>query len=150
MRVRIFVFGTLKQDYPNYRFNSGRRLVGCFVTMEKYPLYLVGPRHSPWMVNAPGAGFEVNGELFEVDSAGLKAMDELERIDQPDGYRRLTVAVQNRDSGEVEDVFIYLKPQQQYLEALHTDNVRSGPWDCYTVEHSLLYRSRNRTDQGSK
>ena len=146
---RVFVLGTLKRDFPNFQMNSGLKLGGMFVTLEKYPLYLIGPRYSPWMINDPGTGFEVEGEVFEVNSSGLKAMDEFERIDEEDGYRRLTVLVQNRDSGEVVDVFIYIKPLDQYLDALQSNNARSGPWDFYSVEHSLLYRSRHRIDQVS-
>lgn len=145
---RIFIFGTLKQGFPNFQFNSGHRLAGAFVTLEKYPLYLIGPRYSPWMINQTGAGFGVEGEVFEVEVSGLKQMDELERIDQESGYRRSTVLVQNIDSGEVMDVFVYLKTVEQYLEALETNNVRSGPWGFYSVEHSRLYRSRDRIDNG--
>ena len=144
---RIFIFGTLKQDFPNFRFNSGLKLAGAFVTWKKYPLYLIGPRYSPWMINDPGAGFNVEGQVFEVDTSGLKLMDALERIDQEDGYRRSTVLVQNRDTGAVTDVFVYLKTVEQYLQARYSNNICSGPWDVYTVEHSLLYLSRNGMNQ---
>jgi len=145
---RIFIFGTLKSDYPNFRFNSGTRMSGLFTTVEKYPLYLIGPRHSPWMINDPGVGFEVEGEVFEVDAKGLKVMDELERIDRENGYRRLIIAIQSKNSGEVLDAYVYLKTKKQYLEERHAKNVCSGPWDCYTVEQSRRYRPRNHSDQG--
>ena len=34
------------------------------------------------------------GQVFEVDPAALAAMDDLERITQPDGYRRRPVDVE--------------------------------------------------------
>lgn len=47
---RVFVFGTLKEGFPNFAVNTGIRLSGNFETEDLYPLYLVGERHSPWLV----------------------------------------------------------------------------------------------------
>ena len=140
--AEIFVFGTLKQDFPNFEFNSGTKLGGSFTTVEKYPLYLIGPRYSPWMINNPGVGFQVEGEVFEVNSSGLKAMDDLERVDKNNGSQRMMVPVQSGSGHGTRDVFVYLKPLDQYLGELEANNVQSGPWSSYTIEHSLLYRSR--------
>lgn len=83
MNHLVFVFGTLKEGFPN----KGIRMAGTFLTKECYPLYLVGERHSPWLINAPGDGKRIVGQVFEVDQAALEAMDKLERISVPDGYR---------------------------------------------------------------
>src|SRR5688572_24027904 len=56
---RVFVYGTLKEGFPNFGANTGTRVPGVFVTKERYPLYLVGERHSPWMINSPGEGKQV-------------------------------------------------------------------------------------------
>ncbi|HYP70984.1 MAG TPA: gamma-glutamylcyclotransferase family protein, partial [Variovorax sp.] len=89
MNHLVFVFGTLKEGFPNFATNKGRRLPGVFLTKDRYPFYLVGERHSPWLVDQPGEGERVVGQVFEVDKVALAAMDALERIHEPDGYRRV-------------------------------------------------------------
>ena len=46
----VFVFGTLKDGFPNFATNRGTRLPGAFRTCSAYPLYLVGYRHVPWLL----------------------------------------------------------------------------------------------------
>ena len=45
----VFVFGTLKEGFPNFATNRGARVAGSFRTRAAYPLYLVGDRHVPWI-----------------------------------------------------------------------------------------------------
>ncbi|WP_039841607.1 gamma-glutamylcyclotransferase [Vibrio owensii] len=47
---RVFVYGTLKEGFPNFKSNNGTRYQGKFTTLETYPLYLVGDRYSPWLI----------------------------------------------------------------------------------------------------
>jgi len=49
----VFVFGTLKQGFPNFATNRGRRVGGTFRTLERLPLLLVGQRHVPWLIHSP-------------------------------------------------------------------------------------------------
>jgi gamma-glutamylaminecyclotransferase len=135
----VFVFGTLKEGFPNFVVNTGRRIAGEFVTLERYPLYLVGERHSPWMIDLPGQGHRVAGQLFEVDEAGLARMDALERITEPDGYRRLRIRVAKRggEMGDFVEAFVYLQPTMPRAE-----DIRLGPLDDYSPAHASLYRSR--------
>ncbi|MBC5763895.1 gamma-glutamylcyclotransferase family protein [Ramlibacter albus] len=135
----VFVFGTLKQGFPNFGFNTGRRVVGDFVTQERYPMYLVGERHVPWMIDTPGTGHEVVGQVFEVDATALAAMDALERVNEPDGYRRVLIGIRRRDAvSEVRQAFAYMKPAEQ----LDPMQVQVGPLAEYTMEHAALYRYR--------
>jgi gamma-glutamylaminecyclotransferase len=136
----VFVFGTLKEGFPNFRRNRGVRVPGEFVTEQRLPLYLVGERHSPWLINSPGQGHQIAGQVFRVDHAALEQMDTLERINEPDGYRRLSISVvaQGASSGVSSLVFAYLKHPEQ----LSLSDVRLGPLAEYTLEHAALYRSR--------
>jgi gamma-glutamylaminecyclotransferase len=139
MSQLVFVFGTLKQGFPNFATNRGRRLPGQFITRERWPLYLVGERHSPWLIDQPGQGEQVAGQVFEVDDAALAAMDALERVAEPDGYRRVMIAVLAAASDAVVlQVFAYLKPAHQLLPG----EVRAGPLADYTPDHAALYRPR--------
>jgi gamma-glutamylaminecyclotransferase len=138
----VFVFGTLKQGFPNAATNRGERLAGEFETLQAYPLHLVGERHSPWLIDAPGEGVPVRGQLFRVDDAVLADMDKLERISEPDGYRRATLVVRDVVSGTAIEVQAYLKPQAQWQPELS----RLGPLAEYTLQHAALYRKREKAD----
>jgi gamma-glutamylaminecyclotransferase len=140
MASRVFVFGTLKQGFPNFHINHGRRVPGEYATCLAYPLYLVGERRSPWMLDQPGAGLNVHGQLFEVDDAALAQMDVLERVAEPDGYRRVRIEVASRLAGSRTSVFAYLKDPVEFAPLAGS---AIGPLADYTLEHAALYRSRN-------
>ena len=133
----VFVFGTLKEGFPNFSVNKGVRVPGTYRTRERFPLYLVGERHVPWMLDARGQGEQVAGELYDVDDATLAAMDRLERVGEPDGYLR--VAIEVTAGASALQAFAYLKPASQLAPGMP----RVGPLAEYTREHASLYRSRN-------
>ena len=139
----VFVFGTLKEGFPNFDANQGARVPGEFVTVQRFPLHLVGERCSPWLINSPGQGQQVAGQLFQVDPAALEQMDKLERINEPDGYRRLPIEVAPRGASPASrlEAFAYLKEPAQFS----LTNARHGPLAEYTLEHAALYRSRAPT-----
>ncbi len=134
----VFVFGTLKAGFPNAASNRGQRLPGYFRTRETWPLYLVGERHSPWLVLSPGAGMAVRGQVYAVDAQSLAQMDRLERIGLEDGYRRVEIRVVAEADDREFDVHVYGKLPVQ----LQAADVRIGPLDEYRPEHAALYRPR--------
>ena len=151
----VFVYGTLKEGFPNFRVNRGTRLAGAFATLARLPLYLVGERHVPWLVDDPGQGERVEGEVYAVDDGVLEQMDVLEGVASPEGYRRRRIAVVPlvappaasapdaarvalADSGTAIDVHAYLKDTRQLADA----GPRSGPFPAYTAAHAALYRPR--------
>lgn len=147
MSQLVFVFGTLKEGFPNFATNKGVRAAGGFRTIERHPLYLVGERFSPWLVDATGEGEKVVGQVFEVDESTLAAMDILERITEPDGYRRVEMKVEALEGtqGMTLRVHAYIRPQGQLAAA----DVRLGPLKEYTLEHAALYRSREARALGA-
>jgi gamma-glutamylaminecyclotransferase len=136
MAHRVFVFGTLKEGFPNFAVNTGARVPGRFRTRDRYPLYVVGSRHVPWMLDARGEGEPVAGELYDVDDATLAAMDRLERVAEPGGYRR--VAIEIEGAGTSLEAWCYLKPAAD----LRAGEARLGPLGEYTPGHARLYRPR--------
>ena len=136
----LFVFGTLKEGFPNFTANHGTRVAGSFKTVDRLPLYLVGARNSPWLLDQPGTGQQVLGQVFEVDDLTLERMDVLERVAEPDGYRRALIQVQNICAGgKTMEVFAYLKP----VEQLDPDQISAGPLTEYTLDHAMRYRKRS-------
>lgn len=136
---KVFVFGTLKEGFPNFAVNRGKRIPGSFTTREKYPLLLVGDRFSPWLILDEGNGFNVKGQVFCASDEELLAMDKLERISEPDGYRRIELSViSEADAGEIR-VYAYGKSLEQIAGA----EIRMELPGEYRLEHARLYRSRH-------
>jgi gamma-glutamylaminecyclotransferase len=135
----VFVFGTLKDGFPNFAINRGRRVGTVFRTLERRPLLLMGVRHVPWLIDSPGLGERVAGELYEVDAAALAAMDELEGVGRPDGYHRKALRVQAAGDDTAVSAQVYMKHAEQVVEA----DVQLGPLAEYTLEHATLYRRRD-------
>jgi gamma-glutamylaminecyclotransferase len=96
MKHRVFVYGTLKKGFPNHdRYMASAEKLGNYQTDDNYPLVLIGERYVPCMINAPGAGKQVEGELYAVTDDCLKRLDVLERVNKADGYRRLKIHVRS-------------------------------------------------------
>ncbi|WP_369922034.1 gamma-glutamylcyclotransferase family protein [Marinomonas polaris] len=136
---KVFVFGTLKEGFPNFKTNKGIRYRGDFKTKDRYPLYLVGERFSPWLVLQSGEGHPVKGQVFEVSDNVLAEMDALERITAIDGYRKVSIPVICLESGDEINVLAYGKPPEM-LQDVQVMQELAGD---YCLEHAALYRSRN-------
>ncbi len=139
MSHQIFVFGTLKDGFPNFSVNDGTRIAGRFLTKPLYELYLVGSRYTPWMIPDQGDGVAIAGEVYSVDDDGLARMDELERIHYPDGYQRASIDVIHADNGQVLRVFVYLKRAEQ----LDRSEIMAGPLPEYSQEDAAKYQPRS-------
>lgn len=137
MSHKLFVFGTLKKHFPNHHYIQLQTLIGQFITEQPYPLYLVGERYSPWMMDQPGEGYRVSGEVYKVDDATLDILDRLERTHSRDGYRRRRIDVIRAQSSFRLQVFCYLKPAQIIK------SIQAGPLVEYQLSHADRYRSRD-------
>ncbi|OVA02939.1 AIG2-like [Macleaya cordata] len=79
----VFTYGTLKHGFPNHgliqdMIRTGDAVyLGVYRTKKKYPL-VCGPFRVPFLLNFPGSGDRVWGELYAVSRLGLERMDELE------------------------------------------------------------------------
>jgi gamma-glutamylaminecyclotransferase len=141
MSTLVFAYGTLKEGFPNFASNQGKRIPGAFLTVQRFPLYLVGPRRVPWLVHSAGQGERVAGQVFEVNDAALDVMDILEGVHASDGYRRVSIEVVDRDKeGAVAfPVLVYLKQPEQFA----SETISVGPLAEYTLDHAALYIRRN-------
>lgn len=124
MRRLVFVYGTLKKGFPNHNnyMESAKRL-GKYQTVEKYPLVLCGARYVPCMINSPGKGHHVEGELYEVDDECLNRIDALEGIQDSDGYRRAVIRVSSSElkSQDIREALAYLMPPDQVTDRKSND-----------------------------
>jgi len=133
----LFVYGSLKEGFPNFHVNQGRRRPGEFHTLQPYPLYLIGGR-LPCLLPTAGEGLQVQGQLFEVSPDALARMDALERVGQSGGYRRELIDVQDRADPAAAAIpaFVYLQTRAM----LAAPGTHVGPLACYTLEHAKSLR----------
>ena len=135
----LFVYGSLKEGFPNFHVNKGRRLPGTFRTSVPYPLFLARGV-LPCLLPRPGVGLHVLGQLFEVDDAQLAAIDALERVGEPGGYARIEIEVV-----PAADALPSATPRPAFVYVQHEGRLRGGPGDVgpiaeYTLEHARLLR----------
>ncbi|CAO2837993.1 unnamed protein product [Amaranthus hypochondriacus] len=103
--TQIFVYGTLKQGFPNHYLLEGLSasndavFQGCYKTVNTYPLVL-GPLGIPFLINIPGSGHRVKGELYSVSGHALEKLDELEGISRGH-YERLPLEVVTEEEGNL-------------------------------------------------
>jgi gamma-glutamylaminecyclotransferase len=136
--VKVFVYGTLKEGFRNFHVNRGTRVAGDFVTEQALPLYVIGEFGLPWLVNAPGQGTRVTGQVFDVDETALAAMDVLERIGEREWYARLPLRVHPLGGGPALDAVAYFGSAARLAQ----DTVHHGPLAEYKLEHQALYSPR--------
>ncbi|KAK7341198.1 hypothetical protein VNO80_24124 [Phaseolus coccineus] len=106
-RTVIFTYGTLKRGFSNHPLlqdlirTGDASFVGTYRTAGKYPL-VCGPYRVPFLLNIPGSGCWVHGELYSVSTRGLVRMDELEGTSRAH-YERLPIKVVPVGEGEGEE-----------------------------------------------
>lgn len=125
--VHVFLYGTLKRSQPNYHWLTNAehgyaKYICDAVTCEKFPLIIASSFNIPFLLNVPGKGHQIKGEVFEIDEKMLSNLDILE--DYPVLYEREVkllklVATTNDDltkNGEIiEGVTYYLKKYPEKL-----------------------------------
>jgi len=134
---QVFVFGTLRKGYPNHALNSATLIDAACSTAQAYPLYLVGARFSPWLIDDPENGVRVQGELYRVTKDELATMDALERVQFSDGYQRRQISIVD-SAGITQPADCYLKTRQQLAGA----DIHMGPLASYQKQHAALYKKR--------
>jgi gamma-glutamylaminecyclotransferase len=135
--VLLFVYGSLKQGYPNEHINTGRRVAGQYRTRELYPMYLLGLGEVPCLVATPGTGHQVTGELYEVNVDDIARMDRLERVGEPHGYERIEAAIERFDLQPIEELraLVYVKSER----VIPASTQRIGPLAEYKPEHAVRF-----------
>ncbi|XP_007198636.3 gamma-glutamylaminecyclotransferase [Balaenoptera acutorostrata] len=139
--AHVFVYGTLKTGQPNHRVllegAHGRAAFrGWGRTVEPYPLVIAGQRNIPRLLNLPGQGRRVAGEVYAVDEQMLRFLDEFEGC--PDMYQRTRVTVAVEGAGGTLQCFVYTTatyPPEWVHLPYHDDYDSQG-------EHGLRYSPR--------
>ncbi|XP_029924588.1 gamma-glutamylaminecyclotransferase isoform X2 [Myripristis murdjan] len=95
--THVFVYGTLKKGQPNYyrmfdQANGKSEFLASARTTEKFPLVIAGQHNIPFLLNIPGQGQRVRGEIYKVDDQMLKFLDDFETV--PTMYQRTEVKLE--------------------------------------------------------
>ncbi|XP_075056064.1 gamma-glutamylaminecyclotransferase isoform X2 [Mixophyes fleayi] len=105
----VFVYGTLKKGQPNYHIMTDPKLgkavfKGTGQTLDQYPLVIAQKGNIPFLLNVPGIGHHIAGEIYLVDDQMLQFLDGFESC--PDMYQRTVKRIEivkwkdRRDSPE--------------------------------------------------
>ncbi|XP_053311299.1 gamma-glutamylaminecyclotransferase [Spea bombifrons] len=149
--VNIFVYGTLKKGQPNYHImTDGKRgkavFKGTGKTAEKYPLVIAEKANIPFLLNVPGMGHHIAGEIYSVDDQLLKFLDEFESC--PDMYQRTLQRIEIVEWEDKEDSPEDRPDANRIIECFVYSTTSYRPeWlnlpyhDCYDSfgKHGLVY-----------
>ncbi|RXN19448.1 gamma-glutamylaminecyclotransferase B-like protein [Labeo rohita] len=144
----VFVYGTLKKGQPNYfrmkKLVNGQAIFHAHAqTVEPYPLVIATKYNIPFLLNKPGTGQRVYGEIYRVDQKMLEFLDKFEGC--PERYQRTKVQLEVQDGdgegentlkpGSIVEAFVYSKNTYE-PEWLQTPTYES--YDAYG-DHGLTY-----------
>jgi gamma-glutamylaminecyclotransferase len=109
---RIFVFGTLKRGFPLHdRALADAIFLGSYRTSERFPMFVAGQWFAPMMMDEPGVGHHVLGELYEVEDRRLKLIDEMESVGIPGNFRS-SISVEPIRDGVACLAAVYMKSRE--------------------------------------
>ncbi|KAG2318285.1 hypothetical protein Bca4012_069387 [Brassica carinata] len=153
----VFSYGTLKRGFSNHvlmqdLIRSGdASFKGVYQTLEKYPL-VCGPYRVPFLLNKPGSGQRVTGELYEVSPRGLSRLDELEGtsrghyVRQPIRLLKEEGDLETEQSSSSSCVVEAYYAHKSYEEELWERNRRRS-FGAYTEKEARGYVKRNDRPQ---
>jgi gamma-glutamylaminecyclotransferase len=88
--ILIFVYGTLKKDHANHQLLESSSFIGNAITESAYPM-ICSNGVFPYLFEMPGTGYNIFGEVYQIDYETLQRLDWLEGV--PDHYYRKSIKV---------------------------------------------------------
>ncbi|KAK7162265.1 hypothetical protein R3I94_004805 [Phoxinus phoxinus] len=149
--TKIFVYGTLKKGQPNHFWmmdhaNGQAEFVAHARTVDRYPLVIATKYNVPFLLNVPGTGQHVTGEIYSVDQQMLEFLDWFENC--PQKYQRSLIRLEVQDgpgggehtpkTGSSVEAFVYSTKtyEPEWLQKPTYEN-----YDTYG-DHGLRYVRR--------
>ncbi|MBE7184790.1 MAG: gamma-glutamylcyclotransferase [Methylobacterium mesophilicum] len=84
----LFVFGTLKRGFPLHSAIDGARYLGLCQTVSPFPMMVAGHVYGPMMLDRPGRGLRIGGELYEAGGGVVASVEKAENNGDPGNYCR--------------------------------------------------------------
>ncbi|RZF42048.1 hypothetical protein LSTR_LSTR006641 [Laodelphax striatellus] len=140
----LFVYGTLKQGEPNEdvikseistngEAHPQSQFIGKAETIEKYPLVIATKHNVPFLLDLPGTGHNIVGEVYRINDKMLEKLDVFEEC--PDYYIRRQESVRLVDNKQTANCWIY------FLKGHHPDLTKLEMFKNYSSngEHGRPY-----------
>ncbi|MRJ06024.1 MAG: gamma-glutamylcyclotransferase [Epsilonproteobacteria bacterium] len=108
----LFVYGTLKRGKKLENFLSDALFLERGETLKPYPLFIFPGKWYPYLLNCPGKGKRVKGEIYKIDFKTLKRIDRLEEV--PWYYYRGKILVKGEKSHRSYRVWTYFHRRKNY------------------------------------
>jgi len=108
----LFVYGTLKQGFHNHYLLEDAEFICKAATKEKYPM-INTEEYFPYLINEAGKGYNIEGELYQIDEEILSVLDILEGY--PEHYDRKKIKVVSRGI-KVAAIVYFLKEEISYQD----------------------------------
>jgi len=148
---KVFVYGTLKRGEPNFSVlstakNGFSQFLSEAETTTKFPL-VVGTRYNiPFLLDRPGVGNFVKGEIFTVDEKMLEELDKLE--DYPTWYDRELQDFNIIGTSEVEQAWVYIMRSfpEKMLSLPYLRSYKNKPEEPYKERSARLPNISARDD----
>ena len=142
--MHLFIYGTLKKGFANHdTVMKGTEYLGAGVSLNRFPLLIAGQWNSPVLMEEPGSGFQVQGELYRVAEEKLAEIDQFEGTDSPHGYYRKAISVIPNypiDGGCVGILaYTYFKQPSGLM------HVTAGPLRLFPPDNQYIPRSQRNT-----
>lgn len=108
--------------------------LGLYRTVERLPLVIAGRWFAPMLLDEPGQGCRIKGELLEVDADRLRQPDALDSVGSPGNLRKL-LEIQPITTGPIRTAFAFQKdrslatPQHADCMISYTDGRFIAPED---------------------
>uniref|UniRef100_A0A7E4ZUD9 Gamma-glutamylcyclotransferase family protein n=1 Tax=Panagrellus redivivus TaxID=6233 RepID=A0A7E4ZUD9_PANRE len=131
MRTKVFVYGTLKKGEPNHEFMTDPAtgklwFIDNATTVDKFVMFVSSPRNIPFIVNSEekNEGYQIKGELYEVDDQKLAILDDIERF-----YTKIDIDVtDSKDVIHAAKIYVLPKtyPKLEANKTMNFDNYYNG------------------------
>lgn len=156
--THVFVYGTLKKGQPNYfrmldATKGKAEFLGSALTTEKFPLVIAGKYNIPFLLNIPGQGHRVHGEIYRVDGQMLEFLDEFESV--PAMYQRCVVQLEVKEwAGKMEGGEAAPSPGSTTEAFVYSTTTYQPDWTSlqhfesydFNGDHGLRYTYREDRD----
>ncbi|XP_074316577.1 putative gamma-glutamylcyclotransferase At3g02910 [Silene latifolia] len=149
--TKIFTYGTLKKGFSNHKLmieliNAGEaRYLGTYQTEDRFPL-VCGPYRVPFLLNFPGRGRAVVGEIYEISPTSLTRIDELEGVSRGH-YQRLPIRVTLVNSLDLDVDVDVIDAEAYFAHSSYADELwkKAGEvgYVVYSENEAKGYVSRN-------
>lgn len=103
--TRVFVYGTLKRGGDNHGWIERQQFIAEAHTKPLYRMFDLGGY--PGMIRAK-EGFAIEGEVWDVDDAGLAQLDVLEDTEGGE-YERVLIELDGEFANQQVEGYLYLR-----------------------------------------